>query len=71
MSDCSTHAFDVPLCERGIVHHPQKPSMEKLVELYGEPPWMLQLDCSSDFIDHVEAIEMGGVRFVREEAHAH
>lgn len=46
MSDCSSHAFDIPgepgyTAPECVVHPPKGPSLAKLSRLYGEPPWAI------------------------------
>lgn len=67
MSDCSTNAFAVPSCERGILHDPGRPSLKKLEELHGEPPWTLTLPWPDalppEAVEFVGTVVVGGKRF--------
>lgn len=48
-----------------------RPTLKKLGTLYGEPPWTLEVPVPGALpdaaLEHIGAIEMGGMRFVRED----
>lgn len=70
MSDCSTHAFDVPMCERGRIDQPRKPSLKELHQMHGEPPWTLTLPWPEalpiEAVEFLGTVVIGGKRFVEE-----
>ena len=64
MSDYSTRAFSVP-----VVHEPNRPSLKKMTETLGNPPWTVEVDDYSALPDEctglVGTIVWRGVRFKR------
>lgn len=69
MSDCSTHAFDVPTCERGILHEPERPTLKRLAKVHGEPPWTLTMPypdiLPQEALEFIGTVNVGGVAFKR------
>ena len=67
MSDCSTNAFAVPMRKVGDKYEPEKPTLKKLGQLNGEPPWTLSLPFPEalpiEALDFIGVVEVGGKRF--------
>lgn len=62
--------FEKRTIDGGILSVPEKPTLKRLAELNGEPPWTLEVpvpDMLPDgAIDLIGAIRMGGAVFRRE-----
>lgn len=69
MSDCSTNSFKVPTCKPGARLEVEKPSLKKLAQLNGNPPWTLTVPypeiLPDEALDFIGCLEMNGVCFVR------
>lgn len=67
MSDCSTRAYGVPSCERGVLYEIKRPSLKKLGEVHGEPPWTLEMPwpdaLPAEAADYVGTVIVGGKKF--------